>query len=155
VDDIRWLDESEQRAWRAYLTMQSRLSARLNRRLQADSDLSITDFAVLVELTDSAENRVRAFELARTLQWEKSRLSHHLARMQRRGLIGREECPNDARGAFIVITPAGRKAIEEAAPLHVETVRRLFFDGLTPEQVRTLQTIADHVLDRLAADDPE
>jgi DNA-binding MarR family transcriptional regulator len=155
MDDIRWLDESEQRAWRAYLTMQSRLNARLNRRLQADSDLSISDFAVLVELTDSAENRVRAFELARTLQWEKSRLSHHLARMQRRGLIGREECPSDARGAFIVITPTGRKAIDEAAPHHVETVRRLFFDGLTPEQIQTLQTIPDHVLDRLAADECE
>jgi DNA-binding MarR family transcriptional regulator len=152
VDDTRWLDESELRAWRGFLTMQGQLSARLNRQLQADSDLSLPDFEVLVQLTDSPENRVRAFELARALQWEKSRLSHHLARMHRRGLVGRDECANDARGAFIVITPAGRKAIEEAAPLHVATVRRLFFDGLTPEQLETLEKISDQVLARLTAE---
>jgi DNA-binding MarR family transcriptional regulator len=152
VDDTRWLDEPEQRAWRGFLTMQGQLTARLSRQLLADSDLSLPDFEVLVQLTDSPENRVRAFELARALQWEKSRLSHHLARMQRRGLVGREGCPNDARGAFIVITPAGRKAIEEAAPHHVATVRRLFFDGLTPEQVQTLEKISDQVLARLAAE---
>jgi DNA-binding MarR family transcriptional regulator len=153
MTETRWLDAAQQRAWQGYLAMQAQLNARLNRQLQADSDLSLPDFDVLVHLTDASANRVRVFELARTLQWEKSRLSHHLARMQRRGLVAREECPSDARGAFIVLTPEGREAIEEAAPQHVETVQRLFFDGLTEDQVRVLATISDRVLTRLAAED--
>lgn len=149
----RWLTEPEQRAWRGYIAMQAQLTARLNRQLQADSELSHSDFAVLVALTDTPEGRVRIFALARELQWEKSRLSHHLARMQKRGLVSREECPSDARGAFVVLTPAGREAIDAAAPKHVETVRRLVFDALTPVQVEALTGIADRILERLAADE--
>jgi DNA-binding MarR family transcriptional regulator len=133
--------------------MQAQLTAQLNRQLQAESELSYSDFAVLVQLTDTPEERVRVFELARALQWEKSRLSHHLARMQRRGLVAREECPSDARGAFIVLTEHGRGAIEDAAPKHVETVRRLVFDALTPEQVDALAAISEQVLAKLAAED--
>ncbi|NKQ53581.1 MarR family transcriptional regulator [Amycolatopsis sp. K13G38] len=130
--------------------MQAQLAAQLNRELQADSELSHSDFAVLVRLTDVEDGRVRMRELARALQWEKSRLSHHLRRMQGRGLVAREECPSDARGAFIVLTDAGRAAIEAAAPKHVETVRRLVFDALSPEQVDALAAISDAVLARLA-----
>ncbi|WAL69735.1 MarR family transcriptional regulator [Amycolatopsis cynarae] len=133
--------------------MQAQLTARLNRQLQADSELSYSDFAVLVALTDVPDGRVRIFELARELQWEKSRLSHHLARMQKRGLVAREECRSDARGAFVVLTSAGSEAIEGAAPKHVETVRRLVFDALTPEQVETLAALSDRVLERLAAEE--
>lgn len=146
----RWLTETEQGAWRKFVSMQAQLAAQLNRELQADSELSHSDFAVLVELTDVDDGRVRVMELARALQWEKSRLSHHLRRMQQRGLVAREECPSDARGAFIVLTAAGRAAIEAAAPKHVETVRRLVFDALTPEQVEALAAISDTVLARLA-----
>ena len=146
---LRWLDERQQRAWRGYLAMTGQLAARLHRQLQADSGLSLADFDVLVQLTGRPEPRARVLELASTLQWEKSRLSHHLARMGRRGLITREECPGDARGAFIVLTPAGRRAIERAAPAHVATVRHLMFDHLTGEQVDTLHAITETVLARL------
>jgi DNA-binding MarR family transcriptional regulator len=152
VSKPRWLDDRQQRAWRGYLAMNARLSARLHRQLQADSGLSLADFAVLVQLTDSPEERVRVLELAQALQWEKSRLSHHLARMQRRGLIAREDCPDDARGAFIVLTPRGRHAIQQAAPQHVNTVRDLVFDQLSSEQVEVLHTIAERVLSRLEHD---
>jgi DNA-binding MarR family transcriptional regulator len=145
----RWLDEGEQRAWRAYQLMQGRLAGRLNRQLQADSGLSLADYEVLVLLTDREEGRVRPFELQRCLQWEQSRLSHHLTRMQRRGLVERTECGEDGRGAFVVLTDAGREAIEAAAPGHVDAVRRLFFDGLSREQVRLLERLADRVLERL------
>ena len=153
MTDPRWLDETQQCAWRKYMSMQAQLNARLNRELQADSKLSLSDFEVLVQLTDNPTNKVRMFEVAQALQWEKSRLSHHLARMQKRGLVAREECPSDARGAFIVLTPEGRKAIEAAAPQHVETVRRLFFEGMTEKQVSVLATISDHILKRLAAEE--
>lgn len=149
----RWLDDGEQQAWRAYVKMQSHLNAALGRRMQADSQLSLPDFEVLVQLTDTPEGRVRVFELARALDWEKSRLSHHLRRMQKRGLVGREECPDDARGAFIVLTRQGREAIEQAAPHHVETVRELVFDVLTPDQVEALQSISERILEVVRPED--
>jgi DNA-binding MarR family transcriptional regulator len=145
----RWLDAREQRAWRGYLAMQAQLQATLHRRLQADAGLSLADFDVLVALSDRDEP-VRAGELAGLLQWEKSRLSHHLARMERRGLVAREDCPDDARGAFVVLTDAGRRAQVAAAPAHVAAVRELVFDGLAPEQVEALISVSDEVRARIA-----
>ena len=151
TDDVRWLAADEQRAWRAWLDAHAKLSARLNRELQAGSGLSLSDYDVLVHLTDVPERRLRVVELARELEWEKSRLSHHVARMERRGLVSREECEDDGRGSYIVLTPAGLAAIEGAAPGHVEAVRRVLFDGLTRDQVEALGAVADRVLARLDA----
>ena len=149
MSDTRWLDDDEQRAWRAYLRLQGGLGAELNRRLQASSGLSLADYDVLVRLTDAPDGRLRPYELQRELHWEQSRLSHHLARMHRRGLVRREECDEDRRGAYVLLTEAGREAITAAAPDHVETVRRLFIDALSPEQLRALEGLAAQVLARL------
>ncbi len=145
----RWLSDDEQRAWRAFVSLQAKLNAQLNRELQAESDLSLADFEVLVHLTDRDDARARSFELANEMEWEKSRLSHQLARMQRRGLIDRVGCPEDARGSYIELTAEGRRAIEHAAPGHVSAVRRLIFDQLTPDQVQALRTISETVLAQL------
>lgn len=145
----RWLDDREQAAWRGYLRMQARLQAELHRRLQAETGLSIADFDVLVALTDRPDERVRVLELATSLEWEKSRLSHHLARMQKRGLITREECDDDGRGNFVVLSPEGRAAIEGAAPGHVETVRELVFDAVGDDDLDALARITAAVLARL------
>src|SRR5688572_17556184 len=146
----QWLADDEQRAWRGLVQMTSRLDARLNRELQQSSGLSLADYDVLVLLTEAPDGRLRMFELVEDLQWEQSRLSHHVARMQRRGLVAREECTTDKRGAFVVVTAAGRDAIEKAAPGHVDTVRWLVFDGLSGEQVAMLETFVGRVLSRLA-----
>jgi len=152
----RWLTAGQHDAWRSYQRMQTRLSARLHRQLQSDSDLSLPDFEVLVALTDCPTGRLRAFELGRALRWEKSRLSHQVSRMERRGLVARQECPSDGRGAFVVLTPAGRAAIEAAAPGHADAVHRLVFDGLDDEQVHALHEICQTVLARLDDDkDPD
>lgn len=151
----QWLTSEEQRAWRALLQMTSRLDARLNRDLQQVSDLSLADYDVLVRLTEAPDRRLRMFELVEQLDWEQSRLSHHVGRMQRRGLVAREECPTDRRGAFVVLTPAGRDAIGEAAPAHVGLVRQLVFDVLSAEQVACLESIAEEVLGRLGGPGPE
>src|SRR3954466_10793733 len=145
----RWLSEPEQRAWRGLLQMTTRLEAQLNRDLQETSGLSLADYDVLVPLSEAPQGRLRGFELASGLGWERSRLSHHLARMQRRGLVAREDCDADRRGAFVVLTDAGRTAIQRAAPAHVETVRGLVFEGLSEEQVTLLQGFTDSVLRRL------
>ena len=145
----RWLTEEEQRAWRGLLQMTSQLNARMNRQLLQEYGVSLADYEVLVVLSEAPDGRCRVFEIADTLAWEQSRVSHQLARMQRRGLIARQDCASDARGAFAVITAAGRAVIERAAPAHVETVRRLVFDDLTPDQLATLTELTAGVLDRL------
>ena len=149
-----WLTEDEQQAWRGLLRMTSQLNARMNRQLQDEAGISLADYEVLVELSEAPEGRRRVFELASALAWEQSRVSHQLARMQRRGLIARQECPADARGAFVVLTETGRAAIEQAAPAHVETVRQLVFDGLSPDQLAALTAVSSSVLDRLQATPP-
>ena len=146
----RWLTEEEQRAWRGLLRMTSQLNARMNRKLLQEYGISLPDYEVLVVLSEAPEGRLRVFEVADALAWEQSRVSHQLARMQRRGLITREGCATDARGAFAVLTTVGRGAIERAAPAHVEQVRQLVFDELSHEQVSALTEITTRVLDRLA-----
>jgi DNA-binding MarR family transcriptional regulator len=145
----RWLDETELRAWRGFVTLHAQLNARLNRQLQADSGLSLADYEVLVFLTDSPTGRRRIFELGRAMQWEQSRLSHHLKRMAGRGLVARENCTEDGRGAHVVVTEAGRRSIEAAAPGHVEAVRRYFLDELTRGQIEALAGLSERALERL------
>ena len=148
----RWLTDDEQAAWRGLQRLQRELAAKLSRQLALDSGLSLQDYAVLVALTDRPEGRMRAFELGRELGWEKSRVSHHISRMAERGLVVRERCETDQRGAFVAITDEGRVAIESAAPGHVAAVRRWFVDLLTPEQLRALTEIGDTVSAALVKD---
>jgi DNA-binding MarR family transcriptional regulator len=147
--DIRWLTAEEEHVWRRWLTLNARLSATLQRELQDDAGLSMPDFEVLVHLTDSPEGRMRVTDLAGLLQWERSRVSHHVTRMESRRLVKRVECAEDGRGAFIVITPQGRAAIGQAAPGHVNTVRRLVFDVLSPEEVDAFAMIIEKALAQL------
>ncbi|WP_028850841.1 MarR family winged helix-turn-helix transcriptional regulator [Thermocrispum municipale] len=149
----RWLTDEQQCVWRTYLLMSKRLNAALVRQMQADSELSIADFEVLVALTDTPEGRVRYAELARILTWEKSRLSHQVARMQKRGLVERRACTEDGRGAYVAITERGRKAIEQAAPKHVETVQQLVFDKLSDDEAKQLQAISARILEGLDCPD--
>jgi len=146
TSDTPWLSAREQHLWRGWLSLNATLNATLQRELQEDSGLSMPDFEVLVNLTDSPDGRVRVTDLARLLQWERSRVSHHVTRMQRRGLVERVECPDDGRGAFIAVTPAGRTAIEQAAPGHVRAVRRLVFDVLGEEDVDRFTAVVDALL---------
>ena len=132
--------------------MQMRLEGELARQLAADSGLSYPDYLVLVALTDRPDGRMRLFELAGVLGWEKSRASHHVARMAARDLVKKETCDSDRRGAYVVVTRRGRRDIAAAAPGHVAAVRRLFVDRLTPSQLDAIGEAADIVL--AALDEP-
>ena len=151
MNNVRWLEERQERAWRALQFMQMRLGAEFARQLAVESGLSYPDYMVLVSLTDQPDGRLRLFALGRDLGWEKSRLSHHVTRMVSRGLVTKEKCGADRRGAFVVVTELGRKEIEAAAPGHVAAVRRLFVDRLTPEQLDTIGEAAAAVLAGLDA----
>ncbi|KAA1428243.1 MarR family winged helix-turn-helix transcriptional regulator [Nocardioides antri] len=144
-----WLDDEQQQAWRAWLEVNTQLFARLSRELQAANGLSLQDYDVLVALTEVSEPSVRMRDLGVKLEWEKSRLSKHLARMVARGLVARRDCDDDRRGAFVEITDEGLAAIRAAAPGHAALVREVFFDGLSRTQVRELHAICRTVLDRL------
>lgn len=153
MEEVPWLDEREERAWRALQFMQMRLTAQLARQLTADSGISYQDYLVLVALTDRPDGRIRVLELARDLGWEKSRLSHHVARMVERGLVAKEACDSDRRGSYVVVTDRGREEIEAAAPGHVEAVRRLFVDRLSPRQLDAVGEAAEAVLAGLDGDE--
>ncbi|MGN9841983.1 MarR family winged helix-turn-helix transcriptional regulator [Nonomuraea sp. H19] len=144
-----WLTETEQHAWRSFVRLHDKLVNRLAREVQAESGLSVADYGVLVHLTEVPDGRLRVLELAKALEWEKSRISHHIGRMAKRGLVVRDGCPSDGRAAFIVVTPAGREAIAAAAPRHVEAVRRLFINPLTPAELAMLAQISNRILDEL------
>jgi DNA-binding MarR family transcriptional regulator len=149
TDESNWLPADAQRLWRRWLRLNALLPGALHRELQADAGLSLPDFDVLVQLTDSPQGRVRVSDLARGLHWERSRVSHHVTRMERRGLVAREECRDDGRGAWVVLTDEGRAAIEQAAPAHVATVRRLVFDALTPQEAQVMAGVIEKMLARL------
>ncbi len=146
-EKFRWLDEHEERAWRSLQFMHMRLEGALARQLAADSNLSYPDYAVLVALADRPDGRMRLFELTGILGWEKSRLSHHVARMAGRQLVEKETCDADRRGAYVAITARGRTELAAAAPGHVAAVRRLFVDQLTPGQLAAIGDAAESVLE--------
>ncbi|WP_241672341.1 MarR family transcriptional regulator [Streptomyces sp. IB2014 016-6] len=149
----QWLTANEERAWRGLLRMNDVLVNRTGRSLHEEFGLSGADYTILAELTRVPGGQLRMLEFARTLGWEKSRLSHQLTRMAKRGLVERTECADDRRGAYVAVTREGREAITAAAPRHVDDVRRLFIDHLTPGQITLLAEISDPVLERIDATD--
>jgi DNA-binding MarR family transcriptional regulator len=150
--DPRWLDDEEQRAWRAYIRASRMVMERLERDLQVGSGLPVTYYEVLVELSEAPGRTLRMSELARRSLSSPSRLSHAVARMESLGWIRRESCPSDRRGSFAVLTDEGFKVIEAAAPGHVESIRAHFFDHLTREQIDQVREIGEAVARHLQED---
>ena len=141
----RWLDEAEMRAWLGYRRMFLLLNAAVNRDLANDSGLSEPDYDVLSNLSAAPDHRGRLTELAARMQWSPSRLSHHVTRMEQRGLVERAGCSSDLRGAYIVLTDAGWDAIRTAAPDHVESVREHLIDLLSDDELAALVSIGNKV----------
>lgn len=135
--------------WQAYLHMNQHLYAFLEQQLVRDSGLSGPDYKVLHPLSEAPDGLLRARELGTEIGWDRSRLSHHLRRMEKRGLVTREECAEDGRGLMVRLTHAGRKAIKGAAPQHVKNVQRYFFDLLSEEELETLARVFDRVLENV------
>ncbi|WP_236950369.1 MarR family winged helix-turn-helix transcriptional regulator [Mycobacterium sp. MS1601] len=131
-----WLTADQQRVWRSYLSMVSGLQLAMNRQLQADCGISLGDYDVLVALSERGPLRV--FELGETVGWEQSRLSHQLRRMRDRGLVERHGSDDDRRGATVSLTPAGRAALDKAAPGHAELVRSVMFAGVDASDLAVL-----------------
>lgn len=152
-------NREELRTWREFIETMQLLNSRLSARLQGVTSLSPGDYAVLLALSEAADNRLRSSELATRIGWERSRLSHHLGRMQRRRLVRREECATDSRGADIVMEPAGAEAFHAATVPHLLAIRELFVDALTADQLAAAGEIAvalrTHLSRPAPASDPE
>jgi DNA-binding MarR family transcriptional regulator len=146
-----WLNAREARAWRAFVDAHHRLEVHLSRSLQ-ESGLSGADYEVLALLSALDGDRMPARDLGNALGWEKSRVSHQVRRMQTDGLISREPNPNDARSTMVCLLPAGRAAVEKAAPGHVEDVRRNFIDLMTPAELDMLAALHERILHHLTKD---
>jgi DNA-binding MarR family transcriptional regulator len=136
----RRMSSRELAIWRSLIDT----TAELRRVLGADMQelsLSPADYQVLLPLSEAGGRRMRSSDLARTIDWERSRLSHHLKRMERRGLIRREECTTDSRGAEVVLTAEGARIFRRATAPHMRAIKKHFADALTPEQFDSLAGI--------------
>jgi DNA-binding MarR family transcriptional regulator len=138
----------EMAAWRRYIVASRRLLEALDADL-ADHELSLSDYEILAQLSDAPDRRMRMSELADVAMLSRSRLSHRMKVMEKAGWVRREACPIDKRGFFAVMTPKGWKAIEAAAPDHVESVRQRFVDLLSKDDQKVLAEIFSRVTDEL------
>jgi DNA-binding MarR family transcriptional regulator len=139
----RWLDAEERRTWIGFLYAQMLLFEQIEQDLQRDAGIPLAYYQVLVALSEHPGRAMRMSDLARSLFFSRSRLSHAVDRLERNGWIRRDACPEDKRGAVAVLTDAGFAALAAAAPQHVESVRTHLFDRLTPEQTEQLRAVSE------------
>ncbi|MGJ6967660.1 MarR family winged helix-turn-helix transcriptional regulator [Streptosporangium sp. G11] len=125
----------ELRIWRNYIETAETLRTLLEGRLQSESSLSSADYRVLLALSEADRRTMRSSELAQLIGWQRSRLSHHLGRMEKRGLVRRAPCPDDVHGIDVRLTDFGAESFRHGSVPHLRDVRELFVDALSPEQL--------------------
>ena len=145
----RRLTAGELRIWRDYVETAEIVRARLGSRLQSESSLSSGDYQVLLALSEAPGRRLRSSELAASVGWERSRLSHHLGRMEGRGLIRREACAADSRGAEIVLSEEGADAFRRGSVAHLRAIREMFLDAYDPEELAEIGALTTRLRDHL------
>ena len=150
MSETRWLTPSEERLWRSWVRLHAEMSTALHQQLTTDSGLSAAVYAVLVPLSEASGGVLRSRELREEIAWDRDRLSHQVRRMEKRGLVSREDCPDDARASMVRITDDGRAAIAAAAPGHLAATRRAFFDHLSDDEQATLNDVCERLLANLA-----
>jgi DNA-binding MarR family transcriptional regulator len=141
-----WLTKREARIWQSYRDVRRELQAAFHLQLSRQEGISAADYAVMVPLSDAPDGQLRTKDLGAALGWDRSRTSHQVTRMVKRGLVARDLYEDDARGSIVRLTPAGRAAIERAAPNHVALVRQLFFDPLSDDELDALGVVLDRIL---------
>ncbi|GIF50605.1 DNA-binding MarR family transcriptional regulator [Asanoa ferruginea] len=151
MSDVKSLSPAEMAAWRAVIEGSQRLLTQLEDNLRETSELSFADYHVLVLLSEAPRQRLRMGELANKLIFSPSRLTYHVGTMEKRGLVARQPCPEDRRGSEAVLTDAGLRALREAAPHHLRSVRQHFVDALDDTELAELNKIFTRLGERLIA----
>ena len=153
TEEPRWLDADERAAWLSLAGVVTLLPAALDAQLQRDADLSHFEYMVLAMLSERPTRTARMSELAALANGSLSRLSHVVKRLEARGWIERKACPSDGRYTNAVLTDAGWEKVLASAPGHVEAVRTLVLDALSPEELDQLGAMARRLLERLEPGD--
>ncbi|TXS41278.1 MarR family transcriptional regulator [Streptomyces sp. uw30] len=148
----RWLTPEEQRAWRAYIGAVHLMEDAMDRQLQQETGMPHMYYSILSTLSESPERRLRMTDLAERLKITRSRLTYAVTRLEKDGLVLREDCRWDKRSSIAALTDEGMTVLESAAPGHVETVRSMLFDRLSPEQVGQLEEIFTQVSEGFQGD---
>ncbi|MGV3564504.1 MAG: MarR family winged helix-turn-helix transcriptional regulator [Nocardioides sp.] len=148
-DDVRWLDESEMRAWLRLVAVLELLPGTLDAQLRRDAAMTHFDYMVVSQLSEAPGRTLRMTALAQRTNATLPRLSHVVRRLEERGLVERAPSPEDRRATDARLTDAGLAAVVDAAPGHVRAVREHVVDALSSEQVEQLAEIADALLRRL------
>ncbi len=147
----QWLNEQEQAAWRGWLDMYRLLIPALDRQLQADSSASLTDYEVLVHLSEAPDRRLRMSELADRTLATRSAITRTVDRLAARGWVQRVRCDDDQRGFFADLTDRGSDELRTMAPGHVMAVRSFLVDLLDERELAALHTIGEKVRERMGA----
>lgn len=150
MSSARWLDEDEMRAWHSFLAAGALIYRRVDQQLKDAVGLSHPQYEILVRLAATPDGELRMTELADTVLTSKSGLTYQVTQLEKAGLVARRSCPSDVRGVLAVLTEAGRRRLEQAAPGHVALVRELLIDVLTPEQLTVLADALGEVARRAA-----
>jgi DNA-binding MarR family transcriptional regulator len=143
------VSEEDWGLWRGFVAMHRQLARELDRQLQRDAGISQADFSVLVVLSEAPDRRLRPGELAELLAWEKSRVSHQVARMEARGLLERTECDTDGRGTWVGLTTDGRRTLLGATREHSTAIRELFFDNLQQHEKAAIAGASNRILEHI------
>ena len=143
---MNWLSDEEQAAWRPFVALLFRMPAALDAQLQKEAGISNYEYMVLSSLSEAPGRTLRMSELAALASGSLSRLSHVVSRLESRGWVRREACPGDGRFINAVLTDEGWAKVVATAPGHVAAVRKLLVDVLSPEDLRTLGSISEHLL---------
>lgn len=152
MTEPRWLSDEEQRSWRKLAGVLTLLPAALDAQLQRDAGLTHFSYWVMAMLSETPGRALHMSDLAASSRSSLSRLSHTVARLEAEGWVRRERSTEDGRATLAVLTDEGYAKVVQTAPGHVEAVRRLVFDVLSPRQVRQLADVCSALLDALAAD---
>lgn len=148
----RWLDEDQQRTWRAFLAANRLVFERIERQLQADAGMPQAYYEILVRLSEAPDRTLRMSLLATSSLSSRSRVSHAVARMEEAGWVRRRSCPTDRRGQLAELTEDGMRVLRDTAPGHAMTVQEVLFDALSPEQQRMLREVGETLVTHLSSD---
>ena len=145
TSDPDWLNDLEMRVWRGWLRAVSQVDQQLTQGLKSNADMTMDDYEVLTNLSDADDHRLRMSELSGQLLHSNSRLTQRIDRLERRGFVCREKCPEDRRGTFACLTPAGFAALEAAAPQHLVDVRTALVDNIEPDELEVLARVFERI----------